>query len=338
MRAWVYPSINGKIEDSISFEESVPVPDRSSLAKDQLLIKVISAALNPVDYKLPESGYAGSIMITKPATPGIDYCGRVIGKHPSNNAFEEGQVVFGSFSRTPKLGTLAEYTVISSAECARLPVGIDHDHAAAVGTAATTALQSLPATVVKPGAKIFINGGTGGVGSWGIQFAKAMGAEITTSCSTGNIELCRQLGADYVIDYRKQDVLKSVKAMGRVFDLFVDNVGDNPAMYKSCSEFLKPGGSYIQVGVGGSVTMAGIASSFKKTLLSHLGLNGGILFQFIHANNATEYLTQIGQWIVEGKAKAVIDKIFSLEQVPDAFRLLREGHVRGKLVIRVAGA
>ncbi|SCO92612.1 uncharacterized protein FRV6_16740 [Fusarium oxysporum] len=168
MKAWHYSPIHGKLEDCLTIKDDAPIPQPYSLAKDQLLIEITSSSMNPVDYKLPESGVIGRLIIPRPATPGLDFCGRIVAKHPSNSTYETGQLVFGGFTTANPMGNLGQYTVISGAYYALLSAGVELDEAAAVGTAATIAYQSLMPDSLQPGAKIFINGGSGGVGTWGI--------------------------------------------------------------------------------------------------------------------------------------------------------------------------
>ncbi|KAF7558232.1 hypothetical protein G7Z17_g99 [Cylindrodendrum hubeiense] len=333
MKAWQYSAVEGKLEDSISVNDiAKPIP--SSLAKGQILVQVISASINPVDYKLPESGFLGRLMISRPAIPGLDFCGRVIAKHPSSNAFEEGQLVFGGFTSNDGNGTLSQYTVISEKCCALLPAGVDPDHAAAVGTAATTAYQSLMPDTLKPGAKIFINGGSGGIGTWGIQFAKAMGAEVVTTCSTANVELCRQIGADEVLDYKKVDIISSLKEKKNEFDLLIDNVGKNDDLYKIRGELLKSTGTFVQVGVPDTLSISQTLPTLGKQLWP-AALGGG-RYYFVNMENTTEFFDRIGHWMKEGEVKAIVDTTYGWEDVPLAFGKLREGHARGKLVVQVA--
>lgn len=333
MKMWQYANIKGNIEDAIQMVTG-PIPTASSLTQGQILVRVLTVALNPVDYKLPESS-VGSMFISRPAIPGFDLCGRVVAAHASVITFKKNQLVFGGFSRAPQNGTLAEYTVISAAECAALPDDIDPEHAAAAATAGTTALQSLLPEGVKPGATIFINGGSGGVGSWSVQFAKAMGARVVTSCSGSAVDMCKELGADEVFDYRQSDVIAELKTRVASFDLVVDNVGNTSDLYHLSSTILKPSGTFVQVGIGGSLDLRSIAITIKRSLLASLPI-GGCKYYFVNAKNSTELLAQIAQWMVEGKAKAVIDSSFTFAEVPQAFQKLRTGHARGKIVIRVA--
>lgn len=333
MNMWQYAKVKGNIEDAIQMVTG-PIPAASSLTKDQILVRVLTVALNPVDYKLPES-YVGSLLIRQPAIPGLDLCGRVVAAHASVTTFKENQLVFGGFSRAPQNGTLAKYAVISASECAALPDDVDPEHAAAAATAGTTALQSLLPDIVKPGASIFINGGSGGVGSWGLQFAQAMGARVVTSCSGSAVDMCKELGADEVFDYRQSDVIAELKSRFTSLDLVVDNVGNSSDLYDVSPTILKPGGTFVQVGIGSNVDLGSMAMTAKRSLLSFF-LMGGCKYHFVNAKNSTELLAQIAQWMVEGKAKAVIDSKFTFAEVPQAFQKLRKGHARGKIVIRVA--
>ncbi|KAK1676898.1 zinc-binding oxidoreductase [Colletotrichum godetiae] len=334
MKAWQYSAINNKLEDSLIFNNLAPMPSSSDLRKDELIIKVISVSLNPADFKVPESTFIGRLMVARPATPAMDFCGRVVATHPSNSSFQVGQLVFGGYAGVGQRGTLAEYIVISGAHCAPLPDGIDPDQGAAVGTAATTAWQSLMPDALKTGGKVFINGGSGGTGTWAIQLAKALGVEVVTTCSTKNIDLCRQLGADEVVDYTKEDILSNLKDRGKVFDLIIDNVGSCSELYDNSSAILKPNGTFVMVGVGESLTLSGSFSMLSKIIYSKT--LGGERFYFVRMQNTADYFRRIGELMVEGETNAVVDSTFGFEQVPDAYRRLREGHAKGKIIVHVS--
>lgn len=333
MRTWQYSAIQGNFEDSLTLKDDAPIPSISSLRKDELLIEVISASLNPVDYKIPVTPLIGRLLVSRPATPGIDFCGRVVGKHSSNTSFEEGQLVFGGYAMINQRGTLSQYSVISMANVAPVPEGIDPDHAAAVGTAATTAYQSLMPSTLRAGAKVFINGGSGGTGTWGIQFAKALGAEVVTTCSAANIELCKQLGADEVIDYTKTNIVENLQGRGNIFDLVIDNVGSTTELYDHSHQYLKPGGTFVLVGVGASMSLSGIFSTLTKQVRpAIMGQKG---FYFVQQKNDRKFFEQIGRWMGEGKARAVIDSTFSFDEVQGAYKKLREGRAKGKIVVHI---
>lgn len=252
MKAWQFTTINGTLDKSLSLNEAATLPTHDSLTEDRILVEVINAAINAVEYKLLETKILGKVMTHAEMTPGLDFCGRVLAKHPSNELVREGQIVLGGLtigSKFPKFGTLAQITVASTSECAALPEGISYDNAVAVGTSTMTALQSLPRDHIKKGSKVFINGSSGGVGTYTIQFAKALGAHVTTTCSTANIALCYGLGASEVIDYRSSDVFAELKKGGQVFDVVVDNVGGANQLYETSHTFLKPAGIFMQVGM-----------------------------------------------------------------------------------------
>ncbi|KAK2613237.1 hypothetical protein N8I77_000161 [Diaporthe amygdali] len=333
MRTWQYSAVHGKLEDSLILKNDALIPSISSLRQDELLVEVISASLNPADYKVPALPLVGRLMISRPATPGMDLCGRVVGKHPSNTSFEEGQLVFGGYAMINQRGALSHYSVISMESVAPLPEGVDPDHAAAVGTAATTAYQSLMPSTLQTGAKVFINGGSGGTGTWGIQFAKALGAEVVTTCSTANIELCRQLGADEVIDYKKTDIVADMKARGNVFDLVIDNVGSTTDLYDHSKQYLKTGGTFVSVGVGENLSLSGMFSTLSKQLRP--AITGRRGFYFVQQKNDRQFFEKIGAWMAEGKARAIIDSTFAFDDVREAYRKLREGRAKGKIVVHV---
>lgn len=335
MRAWRFSALNGTLEDSLTLQNDLPIPDASALTARQIIVKIISAALNPVDYKLPEAGLIGRLVVTRPSTPGIDFCGRVIATHTSETTLQVEQLVFGGFSSAAgQMGTLGEYIVISTDCCAPLPEGVHPDHAAAAGTAATTAYQSLLSTTCHPGANVFIDGGSGGVGTWTIQLAKAMGAEVVTTCSGANAELCRQLGADEVIDYKTEDVMAKLKAKGTVFDLVIDNVAKTSTLYDNRHSILSKTGKFVQVGVGNGLSLSTPVSMAARQIR-------GVIwdtrkFQIISMKNSAEFLSRIGRWMASGEARAVIDSMYSFEDVPAAYRKLRGGHAIGKIVIHVS--
>ncbi|KAH8651283.1 hypothetical protein BX600DRAFT_473318 [Xylariales sp. PMI_506] len=336
MKTWKYTDIPGKLEDALVRDDAAPAPSSSSLLPDQLIIQVITAALNPVDYKLPESGLIGRLMIKRPATPGLDYCGRVVAKHPSNTSVQVGQVVFGGLPLAGKFGTTGELALVSASESAVLPDRVDPDDAAAVGTAATTAYQSLVALLpqLEPGWKVYIHGGSGGVGTWALQIAKLRRAHVVTSCSTANVQLCRDLGADEVIDYKTTDVVQALAAKGLVFDAVIDNVG-SWEIYDHRKSYLKAGGWFMQVGTvplsTGSI-FTYLSRHYWPTLLNA----GHRHYCFVQQNNAAAFLEQIGGWIAQGAIHPVIDEKFAWEDVPAALAKLRTGRARGKILVQVA--
>jgi NADPH:quinone reductase-like Zn-dependent oxidoreductase len=313
---------------------SITAPTKTLLSEGQILIKVITAAINPADYKIPEAAGVGKLVSPKPPViPGLDFCGRVVGLHSSDTSLLEGQLVFGALNRAGRLGTLGEFIIVSREECALLPPGLDLDQAAAIGTAGLTAYQSFNLEIVKPGSKVLINGGSGGCGTFGIQIAKARGAEVTVTCSTANVELCKSLGADEVIDYKTSDLLLELRNKGPIFDLVVDNAGSPADLYERSATFLKPMGLFVQVAV--TVTLSGLSNLFWR-VVKPKSLNGKKgKFMFLRNASSRKDFDQIAQWMVEGKVMAVVDEVFTFEDVPRAYEKLRLGRTRGKILVRV---
>jgi len=330
MRAWQYSSTKGGLEKNLKLNPSVPLPKPQP---NQHLVQVIAAALNPIDYKPAEIPGVARIAITLPATPGIDFVGSIV-RPASGSDLKAGQLVFGVSGSTPLAGSaLREFSFAATNSIAALPDNVALVDAATVGVAGLTAYQSI-LPYVKRGDKIFINGGSGGTGVFGIQIAKAAGCHVTTTCSTTNVELCKSLGADRVVDYKKESVVEALLASGYRFDHAVDNVGMQKELVWRSHEYLKPGSTYVVV--GGGISLANITDSLKRKLLPGFlgGLKGNVVGFW--PKQKSEDLQQIGEWMKTGKVKAVIDQKFLFEEAPQAFEKLKTGRARGKIVVDVA--
>ena len=335
IKAWEYGDFHQPVELSLALRETMTVPFEKSLGENEVLVKVLSAAINPIDYKLPESDWVGRALgMEKGARPGLDFCGRVVAKHSGDSDVSIGDLIFGSLTKPSKLGALGEMLIASSSEYAVLPDGVDPDQAAGMGTAAGTAWRALlpERQLIKAGSKVLINGGSGGVGTFAIQFAKILGAEVTTTCSTANVELCMQLGADRVLDYKNVDVVSELNAGGHYFDLAIDNVGFE--LYDHCASFLQPNGIFVQVAAGPSVHDIAILAG--KKLHSIFPGGGHRAYHFVMSKATHDEYIQFGEWAAQGKLKTVIDQVFELDDAPRAYAKLKKGHTRGKIVVHVS--
>lgn len=330
IRAWQYSSTKGGLDKNLKINPSAPLPKPNP---DQHLVQVIATALNPVDYKPAEIPLVGRLIVHKPATPCIDFAGCIV-TPATGSPFKRGQLVFGAAGTSPLAGgALSELTLTKKENTVALPDGVDPIDAATIGVAGLTAYQSIVPNV-KKGDYIFINGGSGGTGVFGIQIAKAVGCHVTTTCSTANVELCKSLGAEEVVDYRKQSVVKALKASGRKFDHVVDNVGSDFRLYYRCHEYTKPGAVYVMV--GGTPSL-GFAVDMLKVKLWPDFLGGGKRkFSGFFPKPKHEDLEQIGTWMMEGKVKPIIDQKFPFEQAPKAFEKSKTGRAKGKIVVDVA--
>src|SRR5436853_4913785 len=204
------------------------------------------------------------------------------------------------------------------------------EQAGSVAVAAITALQGLrDKGNVQAGQKVLINGASGGVGTFAVQIAKSLGAEVTGVCSTRNIELVRSLGADHVIDYTKEDFAKDE----RRYDVILDNVPNHSL--SECRRILNPNGKYVMIGGGGpndSRWIGPFGRVINTMLLSpFVSQKMGMMM----ADTNQSDLTILADMMQSGKVKPVIDRTYKLSEVPDAIRYVEQGHARGKVVITV---
>lgn len=261
MRAYTFTATSPTLEANLKLNPAAALPPRAkSLAPNQALVRVLATSINPADYKFPSFPILGKLLVPRPSTPGVDFAGRVA-QHGGNHAFKEGALVFGRLHKPQQHGTLGEYVVAASDEVTSLPDGVSVEDAACVGTAGLIAYQSI-VPHVKSGDNVFINGGSGGTGMFGIQVAKQMGCWVATTASSSNIEQCTQLGADHVIDYRKGDVVEALQATGRTYQLVVDNVGMDPTLWSRVEQYTSSSAAFVQVGVPVAFgSMSGLAKS-----------------------------------------------------------------------------
>ena len=357
MKAIQFSTTSGDFLPSLRFNSSANLPPTAhSLAPDTILVQVLTAALNPVEYKLLTVPFVKSLFIKPDSTPGMDFAGRCVSASLSDPSVptdpKPGDLVFGRLASplAARVGTLAEYTVVPRAACVRVPEGVEVDEAAGIGTVGLTAFQSivpfLPSSSTSefPDSdrgqrqrqrKVFINGGSGGVGTFGIQIAKAMGCHVVTSCSTGNVELCKGLGADKVIDYKTQDLVDELVKVGG-FDLAVDNVNAPQDLYWQAHRFMNvKEGRWVQVGSGISF---GEAVFLCKKVLWPAWLGGGQLkLSILSLTNLPKDFTKIADWMAEGKVRCVVEGRFrfDLEGVKNAYATLMAGHAKGKVLVEV---
>jgi NADPH:quinone reductase-like Zn-dependent oxidoreductase len=302
--------------------------EKPSPKEDEVLIKIHAAALNKGDwYALTGKPFlvhlTDGLLKPKDKILGMDVAGRIEAVGRNVNQFQPGDEVFGDISWCGK-GAYAEYGSVPENVLAQKPANLSFEEAAAAPVAAVVALQGIrDIGQIQPGQKVLINGASGGVGTFAVQIAKYYGAEVTAVCSTGKIEMVRSIGADYVIDYTKVDFTQN----GQQYDLIIGVNGHHSlSNYKRA---LSPEGTYV--GIGGT-----IASIFQSNLLGPLmSKKGGKQFRNTLAKQSQKDLDVIKELLEAGKIVPVIDRRFTLSQVPEAFRYFGEGHAKGKVVITV---
>jgi NADPH:quinone reductase-like Zn-dependent oxidoreductase len=295
--------------------------DRPVPGPGQVLIKVRSTALNAADWHLLRADpflarFFSGLFRPKYPVLGSDVAGTVEALGPGASRFSVGDEVFGSVFEAG-LGGLAEFVVATERCLARKPARLTFDEAAGLPMASLTALQGLrDHAQVKPGHRVLIHGASGGVGTFAVQWAKSLGAEVTAVCGPSNLEVVRSLGADRVLDYTKDDFT----SLGPVFEAVLALNGNREL--KDYLSVLGPTGVYVMVGgANRQLFQALLAGRRAKTFTS----------------STTEAdLELVRQTVEAGRLKVIVDRTFPLAQTADAFRYLEEGHARGKIIVRVS--
>src|SRR6266571_2641778 len=305
-----------------------PVPN-----DDQVLVKVRAASVNPYDWHFIEGTpyliRAMGVGLRKPKDTrlGVDFAGTVEAVGKNVTQFKPGDEVFGG-----RGGAFAQYVCPRATRAVALkPARASLEDAASVNIAGITALQALrDKGKVQLGQKVLINGASGGVGTFAVQIAKSLGADVTGVCSTRNVDLVKSLGADHVIDYTKEDFTKGAER----YDVMLDNVGNHSL--SECRAVLTPNGKYVLIGGGGADEqgfLGGLGKALWAMVFSKF-VNQQMGMMMADANGKD--LTILADMMESGKLKPVIDRTYkSLAEIPDAIRYLEEGHARGKVVITV---
>jgi NADPH:quinone reductase-like Zn-dependent oxidoreductase len=300
--------------------------EKPAVSEDGVLVRVHASSVNPAEWysmvglliaRMPNG-------LFKPKDPriGADFAGVVEAVGSQVTDFQPGDEVYGGRS-----GAFAEYVNVRNA-VARKPANISFEQAAAVPTAAITALQGLrDHGKIKAGQKVLINGAAGGVGTFAVQIAKAFGAEVTGVTSTKNVELIRSLGADHVIDYTKEDFTQS----GQRYDLLLDIAGGRT--WKEYKRVLSPTANFVIVGAKKSNPVIGPLGHVLGLKLATIGASQKISF-FI-AQFTREDLSTLRDMIEAEKIRPVVEKIYPLAQTVEAMRYLGTGHAQGKIVLAI---
>jgi NADPH:quinone reductase-like Zn-dependent oxidoreductase len=299
--------------------------DRPVPGGGDVLVRVQAASLHAGDYfGLGGSPFAArmTIGLFRPKAnyiPGLDAAGTVETVGRNVTRLRPGDEVFGSVS-----GACAEYACAAEDRLVPKPVNVTFEQAAASPTSGLTALLGVrDAGKVQPGQKVLINGASGGVGTFAVQIARALGAEVTGVCSTANVDTVRSIGAEHVVDYTREDFAQGDKR----YDLILDNIASRS--FSDLKRVLTPSGTVIPNSGHG-----GMRYVMKAILLSMFVRQQGSTFVSLpkHAD-----LVLLRELMESGRVTPVVDRTYPLEEVPEAFRYLLQGHARGKVVITVGG-
>ena len=334
MKAWRYTSVVGGMEKNLKLETDVPLPP---VGKNEVLVEVLSAGLNPADYKIPEIPYLGALAVRRPAVPCVDFCGgrrQVAGSGSGGDGDgDDDELVFGMAKFPGQHGVLTQYAPVPKSTIVSLPKGLTPEQGAGIYIAAFTAFVTI-SSYVKQGGTVFINGGSGGVGTFGIQIAKLLGCRrVVASCSAANADLVESLGADEVLDYKMQDLVTTLAKDGLKYDVVLDYVGHPLDLHSHSVKFLKKDGVFVLIAGDPSnikANMSLLASLLWPTFL------GGTprKFKMVALGPVKEEdQRKVAGWIGEGKLKVMVDSVFDFEQAPQAFEKLKAGRAKGKIVI-----
>ena len=301
----------------------VPAP---SCEDDEVLIRVRAASVNPYDWHMMTGTPwlvrgQGGLRRPKNQIPGVDFAGTVEAVGVGTTRLAVGDEVFGGAS-----GTFAEWVAVKDEALVTKPENISFEEAAAVPVAALTALQGLrDHGGLQVGQHVCINGAAGGVGTYAVQIAKALGAEVTAVCSTRNVERVRSIGADHVVDYTADDFT----AGSERYDMVLDNIGNRKI--SEIKSALTPNGVYVVVGGPKKNRALGSMTFMLKALLRFkFGSRRAVAFI---AERRLEDMSHLRDLLASGEMVSVIDRTYSLAEAADAMRHLETGHARGKIIV-----
>ena len=294
---------------------------------DGVLVRVRAAAVNALDWRMMR-GLPYLVRLSggrrRPENPirGIDLAGHVEAVGKNVTEFKPGDEVFGERS-----SAFAEYVLGKEEHFAHKPASLTFEQASTLGCAALTALQGLrDKAQVKPGQKVLINGAGGGVGTFSVQIAKSLGADVTAVCHTHNVDMVRSIGADRVIDYTRQDFTKTKER----YDVVFDNVGNRSL--RRLRRILTPSGTLVFVGGPHFRFAAPLIRVLRGIIRSRFSKKKLLPFLATHRK---EDLLVLEELVESGKVTPVIDRTYRLSEAPEAIRYVEKGHARGKVVITI---
>jgi NADPH:quinone reductase-like Zn-dependent oxidoreductase len=318
----------GKIKDSLSINEI----EKPILKAKDVLIEVKAASLNPIDYKMVEGHLKDMIPLNLPCTIGFDVSGLVIEKGADVSNFEIGDKVY---SRVPQeqMGTVAEFVAVNSDLVAKKPEKISFEQASGLPLTGLTAIQALEKVGIKEGDRILIHAGSGGVGSFAIQYAKVKGAIVYTTTSTTNVDWVKALGADRVIDYKTENY----KEVANNLDIVFDTLGGDYTF--DAFEIIKEGGKVTSI-VGPpdeeTAKHMGMTDYKLPEKLAKLINEKSADYKLTWMQPNAKQLNDIKRMVEDGAIKPIVDLIYSFEDGIKAFEYLATGRAKGKVIITLS--
>ena len=317
----------GEIKESLVFTDI----QKPSVQANDVLIEVKAAAINPIDKGIILGNLQAMLPIPLPSTLAYDVSGIVVEKGENANDFEIGDLVY---ARVPQeqMGTLTEFVSVTTQAVSKKPGNISFEEAAGLPLAGLTALQSLEYAGIKENDKVLIHAGSGGVGSFAIQYAKSKGAYVYTTTSTNNVKWVKELGADNVIDYKTEDYKTRVKDADIVFDTL------GQTYTAESFEVVKQGGKVVSV-VGpldeASAKMFGMNDYTLPEELATLSKAKDAEYKFIFMHPNGSHLNTIKTLVEDEKIKPIVDKVYPFTEGIEAFDHLASGRAKGKIIVKI---
>lgn len=335
MKALILKSYGGP--DQLEFVD-LPKP---AIGPDEMLVQVYAAGLNPIDYMIPKGMFKPIMPLRLPHVVGSDLAGVVVETGSKVTRFKPGDAVFASVFDLPG-GSLAEFAVVPESAAAHKPANLDFVQAASIPMVGLTSWQALRERLqLRPGQKVFIPAGSGGIGTFAIQLAKHFGATVGTTTSSGNVALVRSLGADEVVDYKQQDV----EHVLHDYDAILGTLrGD--ALEKSLA-ILRPGSKIVSlIGPPDAAFARARSMNFIMKMIFSL-LSAKIIrrarqrdadYAFLFVRPDGTQLAEIGALLADGRIRPVIDREFAFEQAKHGLAYLEQGRAKGKVVVRMCAS
>ena len=319
MRAAAVEGYGGVEQLQVKELEPLGEPDSG-----QVLVRVRAASVNPLDSKI-RSGQLRLVMPAKfPLVPGFDLAGEVEAVGPEVTRFAPGDAVFGQTGGRHG-GACADFALVPESALAAKPETLSFEEAAAIPMGGLTALQALrDEGDLAAGEWVLINGASGGVGHLAVQIARIVGARITAVASGGNQDLLRELGAERTLDYQTQDFTEDEETYQVIFD------AAGKSSYDLCAPLLADKGVYVTTEVGPKAFLT-VAATRARNLFGE-----DRRARMVNVQARAADLDLLGHWAREGRLRPVIDQVFPLGEIRQAFQALESGHARGKIVVRIA--
>lgn len=306
--------------------------EKPTFQNKDILIAVKAASINPIDYKIVEGKLKDMLTLNLPVTVGYDVSGVVVEKGSDVLNFGIGDEVF---ARAPQeqMGTIAEFVAVHSNLVSLKPENLSFEHASALPLTGLTAIQALEKVGIKEGDRILIHAGSGGVGSFAIQYAKAKGAMVYTTTSTKNVNWVKALGADRVIDYKTENY----KEVANNLDIVFDTLGGDYTF--DAFEIIKEGGKVTTI-VGPpdeeTAKQMGMIDYKLPEKLAKLMEEKSAVYKLTWMQPNANQLNDIKTMVEDGTIKPIVDQIYSFEDGISAYEYLATGRAKGKVIISLS--